>query len=166
MTTMSPLARPLADDDAIGLVARDSRLASGDTVPVAGSTTQTAGLPALSNSALPGSTTTGAVDAFRRPTTLHAEAHLRRRVLQRDLDLVGARRRIGDRRDLAHHALGRDAGIAQQRDDDLGLLVGRCRLAKADSAMAKTASFSSGSRQPHDHLADIDDLARPRRRRP
>ncbi len=69
------LGQTVADDDAVRLIARDHTGLSV-TAPGGGSTTQTAGLPALSNSALAGSTTTGAVDGLEPADDAGAEAHL------------------------------------------------------------------------------------------
>ena len=94
---------------------------------------------------------------FQAAADTHAEAKLRRRVLQRDFDRVGARRRIGDRRDLPHHSLERQVRVGQRPNDDLEL-----RLADFSEGClgdVEDAVLVVRSGQLHHHLAGIHILA-------
>ena len=79
------------------------------TVCVAGSTTQTAGRPFASVSAVAGTSMTSAEVADGPPDNGRAEAHGGGRVGQPDLHLKGAGDRVGLRRDFPHPSGGLDA---------------------------------------------------------
>ena len=93
---------------------------------------------------------------------LAAEAHLLGRILQRHLDLVGARRGSATGEISRTKPSARMSGLLSS-DTTISAGSSPARPSKAASAMAKTASLSSGRARLNDHLADIHHLAGLRR---
>ena len=86
-----------------------------------------------------------------------AEPHRRRRIGQADLDLEGARDRIGLRRHLAHAAVRRHVRVVGQGDGDLADRSAPTRITCAGTS--NTASRPSLRASRDDHLPGLHDLA-------
>ncbi len=155
VTTVSPGARPSPTTTEPGSCRRMLMLRS-DTVEVARSTTQMAGLPPEVISAEAGMTTSCSPASCMRPDTTEPSSMPGGGTGEPDADRERARDRIGLRRDLADSPGRGDARVLGQGHLDRGLPRGGTQHLRGNLEHGVGAA---GARDAQDHLAALHDFA-------
>ena len=159
------LGEPVGDDGGVGLVAgdgdRSQRDAAGGLIERPRRRASRSSRRELRGGASPPD------PELRLQATgdAHAEAQLRRRILERYFDRVGACRGVGDGRDLAYDALDLQLRVGQRPDDDFGMLAARVVIRESGLGDVEDGVLVARPGELHHHLAGVARSGPLRRRR-